>query len=264
MDDICNFIPQHYMCDNIEYFHFVYEASIARLDQPFIRPNFYAHLVFKGNGVLKTGGTEIKLTPGTLFFTFPYQSFEIDYTDDFTYLYISFNGRGVQELLDKFDISKENSIYHFSDELTEFWMNSIRRITPMNISTLTESVLLYTLSLIDETKKETTPNGDRFESILRYVDNNYADPTLTILKISDIFFYNKKYLSALFLKNTNVKFKEYLNNLRIQRALSLIKDGTLSVSEISGKCGFSDPLYFSKVFKKVTGCTPTEYRKKQD
>ena len=73
--------------------------------------------------------------------------------------------------------------------------------------------------------------------------------------------YNKKYLSALFVKNKNVKFKEYLNSLRINRALELIGDPDLSVSEISEKCGFSDPYYFSKVFKKITGLTPTEYRK---
>lgn len=258
MDDICKFIPPQSMREGIEYFHFVYEASIDRLDQPFIHPNYYAHLVFRGNGRLKTGNKNFELVPGTLFFTFPYQSFEIDCSDDFSYLYISFNGLGAEDLLKKFRIEMENCVFPSFDGLTDFWMSAIRRINPSNDATLTESVLLYTLSVIDCTQKT-----DKFESILQYIQNNYTDPTLTILKISDIFFYNKKYLSALFLKRTNVKFKEYLNTLRMQRALSLINDQTLSISELAEKCGFSDPLYFSKVFKKTTGHTPTEYRKKQ-
>ncbi|MBQ3123810.1 MAG: helix-turn-helix domain-containing protein [Clostridia bacterium] len=258
MDDICNFIPRHGVREGIEYFHFVYEANIKRLKQPFIRPNFYAHLVFRGNGVLKTNGKEQKLVPGTLFFTYPYQSFEIDCTDEFSYLYISFNGPGAEKLLEKFRISKNNCIFASFGNLTEFWMSAIRRINPSNADTLTESVLLYTLSFIDSTQK-----ADKFEAILEYIKNNYTDPTLTILKIADIFFYNKKYLSALFLKRTDVKFKEYINNLRMQRALSLINDRSLSIAELAQSCGFSDPLYFSKVFKKATGYTPTEYHNHQ-
>lgn len=264
MEDICNFLPSATTCNGVEYFHFVYEADINRLSQPFVYSKFYAHLVFRGKASLNFFDRKVEVVPGTLFFSFPYQSFELDGTDDFSYLYISFNGPDAPSLLENINITKENNIFPNFGHVTDFWMDSIRRINPSNANTLTESVLLYTLSFINGEQPAKDDSSDRFESILRYICNNFTDPSLTILKISDIFFYNKKYLSALFVKNKNVKFKEYLNSLRINRALELIGDPDLSVSEISEKCGFSDPYYFSKVFKKITGLTPTEYRKKQD
>ena len=263
MKDICNFLPSGVGGKSIEYFLFVSEADLKSLSQPFVHPNFYAHLVFRGSAKLKFFDRQIEITPGTLFFTFPYQSFELEGTDDFSYLYISFNGPDALSLLENINISKDNNVYYGFENMNEFWMSSIRRINQFNASTLTESVFLYTLSFIDGTKSVKEDTNDRFESILRYIDNNFTNPTLTLLKISDIFFYNKKYLSALFVKNKNVKFKEYLNTLRINRALEMIGDTDLSVTEISKKCGYADPLYFSKVFKKTTGVTPTEYRKSE-
>ena len=261
MKDICNFLPAGASNKSVEYFLFVYETDVKSLSQPFVYPKFYAHLVFRGKAKLKFFDRQVEITPGTLFFTFPYQSFELEGTDDFSYLYISFNGPDALSLLQNANVSKDNNVFCGFENMAEFWMSSIRRINPSNASTLTESVLLYTLSFIDGAESVKEDTHDRFESILRYIDNNFADPSLTLVKISDIFFYNKKYLSALFVKNKNVKFKEYLNTLRINRALELMGEVDLSIVELSQKCGYADPLYFSKVFKKITGFTPTEYRK---
>ena len=261
MEDICNFIPPKNSNVNIEYFHFVYEASYRKLRQPFKNSNFYAHLAFKGSGVLKTEGKEFVLIPGTLFFTFPNQTFQIEGNNDFTYLYISFNGAGASKLLENFNINKENCVFRDFAHLLNFWMSSIRRISPSNSNALTESVLLHTLSYINGTGEHNLKNTDRFESIIEYINNNFSDPKISIGKLADMFFYSKKYLSSLFIKKTDVKFTDYLNSVRIQHGIKLIKENSYSVSEIALKCGFSDPLYFSKVFKKITNKTPTEFIK---
>lgn len=261
MKTICNFIPPKNVAADIECFHFVYETNFRKLHQPFMHPNFYAHLAFVGSGILKTGNKEFALAPGTLFFTFPSQSFEIDGDDNFTYFYISFNGAGVDELLKNFNISNENCVFQGFEHLLNFWISSVRRITHSNANTLTESVLLHSLSYINTSEEYSLKDRDRFESIIEYINNNFTDPNISITKIADIFFYNKRYLSSLFTKRINVKFTDYLNNLRIQHAIKLIKDNSVSVSEIASKCGFSDPFYFTKVFKKFTDKTPTEFMK---
>ena len=76
----------------------------------------------------------------------------------------------------------------------------------------------------------------------------------------DVFFYTdtEKYLSYLFKKNMQIGFTQYVNNLRIQCALGLIGEGWQSVSEIAFASGYSDALYFSKVFRKKVGCTPSQ------
>lgn len=259
MEDICNFLPKKSGSGDIEFYHFVYESNFKKLRQPFFSTKYGAYLVFKGYGVLKTKSKEYPLNPGTMFFTFPGIAFELNGNTSFTYLYITFDGDGAKPLLDGFGISAENCIFEGMEQLSSFWMTSIRRVNSVNAITLTESVLLYSLSFMGNSEKAAPPSK-RFDNILIYINENFSDPTLSVKKVADLFFYSEKYLSSLFVKNTGVKFTEYLNDLRVSHATTL-SDKKLSISEISAKCGFSDPLYFSKVFKKITGKSPSEYTK---
>jgi beta-lactam-binding protein with PASTA domain len=66
---------------------------------------------------------------------------------------------------------------------------------------------------------------------------------------------------ALDFKNkTGVNFIDYLTNIRIERAKELLADSDVSIKEICSEVGYADPNYFSRIFKKVTGVTPTEYK----
>lgn len=262
MNDICNFIPPKDHYGNIVYYHFVYETGLKKLNQPFLFANYRLHLVAKGTGVLKTETEDYELKPGTLFFTFPYQSHEIEGSSNFAYLYITFSGAGITNLLDNLKIGADRSVYQDFDHLLEFWMTSIRRVTPANANVLTESVLMYSLSFINNTEqKGKSKHTDKFNYIIEYIDNNYTQPDISIKKIADIFFYSDKYFSSLFKKKMDVKFTDYVNSLRIQHSLKLIEEGITSISELASKCGYSDSFYFSKVFKKITGKSPTEYTK---
>ena len=69
------------------------------------------------------------------------------------------------------------------------------------------------------------------------------------------------YFSKLFKEETGTNFSDYLTDLRIQKATSLLKqDPERNIKEISIESGYSNPNYFSRIFKKVTGMTPTELR----
>ncbi len=260
MNDICNFIPSKIYESSINYYHFVYETNLRKFSQPFVRSNFYMCLVFRGSAVLKTDRSESHIKKGTLFFTFPEQIHYIEASKDFSYLYISFNGKGALPLLDNFNINPQNSVFENYDHLLEFWMSAIRRITAVNASTLTESTLMYTLSFIN-TQRTDTHTKDKFDAILDYISHNYTLKDISLKKIADIFFYNEKYLSALFTKKTGVKFTYYINNLRINYAINLIENGEQNISDLAGKCGYTDQFYFSKIFKKTVNKTPTEYIK---
>ncbi len=258
--DICKFLPADGRERNLRFLHFVYEASYKRLSQPFLNRNFRVHLAFKGNAVLKTEGRSYPISPGTLFFTWPDQIFSLEGDSLFTYLYISFFGQDAEPLLQRFRISPAQSVYPGMEHLLEFWMTSIRRITDLNAAALTESVVLYSLSFINNPELGAQKDADRFEKILGYIHRSYADPSLSITKVADMFFYSKKYLSALFVKNTGERFSEYLNQLRIRQA-QLLMQQELAVSEIAAKCGFSNPSYFSKVFKRIVGLSPVDYQR---
>lgn len=74
---------------------------------------------------------------------------------------------------------------------------------------------------------------------------------------------SQAYFSRLFKKVVKCGFQEYLNRQQIQQATSLLHKTSLSVSEISEKCGFSRQSYFTRKFKSHTGMTPSEFRKRK-
>ncbi len=78
------------------------------------------------------------------------------------------------------------------------------------------------------------------------------------------FSYSPKYVSAAFARLVNLSYSEYLRQLRMDHARRLFESGTLSVKEAASASGYSDALYFSKVFKKHFGCSPREYIKRFD
>ena len=67
--------------------------------------------------------------------------------------------------------------------------------------------------------------------------------------------------SALFKVSTGTTFVEYLNHIRIEKAKELLRTTDLRTYEIADRVGYTDPRYFTYVFKKLTGMTSSEYRK---
>ena len=264
MKDVCQFIP---VGDegNIVYYHFVYENGLRNLQQPFSHFHYRVILVAKGEGVLKTRGKEYLLTPGTLFFTFPYQLYEIRSEEKFAFLYISFEGKRAERLLERFAVSPERMFFPDFGHVYDFWMSAIQRIYPENASAVTESVFMHTLSFLTEREqaRELRPQPERFEAVLEYIEGNFADTQLSLGRVSDLFFYNEKYLSSLFAKRMEMKFTDYLNTLRIGRAKGLLAESEKPLAEIAKISGYADPFYFSKVFKRIVGETPSQYRKRK-
>ena len=76
--------------------------------------------------------------------------------------------------------------------------------------------------------------------------------------------YNPKYVSHIFKERMNLGYSEYLRTLRIKYAVSLIEHGIDSVKNVALLSGFTDPLYFSTVFKKITGVSPKDYKSRLD
>ena len=68
------------------------------------------------------------------------------------------------------------------------------------------------------------------------------------------------YFSKLFKEEVGENFIDYLTSVRIDRAKNALRDPALSVREVGAMSGYSDPNYFSRIFKKQTGMTPREYR----
>lgn len=92
-----------------------------------------------------------------------------------------------------------------------------------------------------------------------YIDENYAK-SITLEDVSREINVSPQYFSKLFKEETGKNFIDYLTGIRISAAKKLLSQGNLSIKEICYHIGYSDPNYFSRIFKKTVGVTPTEYK----
>ena len=100
--------------------------------------------------------------------------------------------------------------------------------------------LLY----IERSGSMLTPKQEQFVKCIVFNGMNYSDA----------------YFCKLFKQCFHVNFSTYLNEYRIEKARALMQNPRINIKDISIACGYSDPNYFTRVFKRLTGLTPTEYR----
>lgn len=102
---------------------------------------------------------------------------------------------------------------------------------------------------------------DKLRSVARYLDENYAkNPSLDDL--ADMFYISKYYLSREFKKEFGTTIIQYLLTKKITNAKELLRYSNHPIEKIAELCGIDDASYFNKVFKKMEGCTASEYRKR--
>jgi two-component system response regulator YesN len=93
-----------------------------------------------------------------------------------------------------------------------------------------------------------------------YIDQHYMDANRSLNEVAGQVNLSPSHFSSVFSQETGQTFKEHLTEVRIRRAKELLRSTTLRSSEISYQIGYSDPHYFSYVFRKHTGLSPKEYR----
>lgn len=101
---------------------------------------------------------------------------------------------------------------------------------------------------------------ERFLYICEYIDTHCTED-ITLDEIAKIAGFSKYHFTRLFKQFTNNTFYKYLNQKRIELALTFLADPNISVTEAAMQSGFANPSTFIRVFKAEKGCTPTEFRK---
>lgn len=96
-----------------------------------------------------------------------------------------------------------------------------------------------------------------------YIAEHYSE-NISLTDVAEAAGISSGYLSTLFTQYEKCGFVDYLNKVRIERACCYLEQKKLKNYEIAYKVGFRDEKYFSKVFKKITGMTPREYRNKNN
>lgn len=123
--------------------------------------------------------------------------------------------------------------------------------------------LCVTLSrLYQSCQRESDPELIRLAAAAAYVEQNFCED-ITVDQLARISGYSQRQFGRLFKDAYSTTPNQYIAQLRVEKARKLLGETTLSMGEIAWRCGFGDQNYFSRIFKKMTGVTPSQYRENQ-
>lgn len=160
------------------------------------------------------------------------------------------------------DVAKESNVYSFSEE------SHILKGETQIVEALERCFSYQELHqlLVMGTKeyfqliKDSAQEDSTINLIKDYVSRHYANEDLTVKEISEHVFLSVSYMCTYFKSQTDNTLNQYITDYRMKKALSLLKDPRIQISDIALKVGYKNSNYFTKSFKKYTGVTPSNYR----
>ena len=263
-NNICKFSEKGFGESDLFAFQFVFETMSERLGNDRTYAAFCCHLVTQGDARLCMETGEWNVQKGDIFFTFPDLKFTLKGSIGFQYLYISFVGNRVSDLLESIGITRRSPVCKGYSKLEDIWFGALLSSGSENLSFFAKGILYYTFAhfkhSVYRSSDESTQSEDVITLICDAIEKGFANSELSLDYLCGLYHYNSKYISRRFREVMKVNFSEYLTSCRIRHACMLLKESSLSIQEVAASVGYGNALYFSKVFKKIMLVTPSQYR----
>jgi AraC-like DNA-binding protein len=262
-----NFTKQH--------FFYIQEAGYLKSKKPHLSRRFglesYLFLiVLSGSGTVTYDGVSVTARPNDCFFLDCMKEYShiSSAGDPWELLWIHFYGPQVQGYYDYF---ARHNLWHFSTSFHNELVTSIQTILSLHENRTDDTDILasrevtniLTLISTEHPNEAAIPSAvsAKLAAITAYLDAHFAE-NITLDFLAEHFFISKYYLSREFKREFGTTIISYLLLRRITNAKELLRYGDSSIEEIAILCGISDASYFNKVFRKLEGCTASEYRRK--
>ena len=258
-----------------EHFFHVQEAGYLKSLRPHLSKrkglnSYLIMLVLSGSGVVTYNGVAVTACAQDCFF--------LDCANEYTHissendpwelLWIHFYGPQAEGYYTYFS---EHSDWHFRITKPNELITAIETILQLhenrneNTDILAANQITNILTLIatEASDKSAVPPtlGTKLQDIRIYLDNHYTEE-ISLDFLSELFFISKYYLSREFKREFGTTIIQYILLKKITYAKERLRYSDSSIEEIAHQCGIEDAIYFNKVFRKLEGCTASEYRKK--
>ncbi|GGG87636.1 AraC family transcriptional regulator [Paenibacillus radicis (ex Gao et al. 2016)] len=246
---------------------------------PGLRDLYIVHYVHSGKGQFSTGGETYKLTAGAGFLITPgtLVHYTADDTDPWSYSWIGFDGLHARAFLQRAGLSVSQPIFHANNgnDAENNWFEDAYRLLmdayQRESSDIWEQSVLYRyIAELVECSEARSPEPKRANSkevymsqAITYIENSYSQKT-TVQDIAQAVGLDSTYLSGLFKQQYGLSLQLFLLQFRMNRAVELLANPDLTVSDIARSVGYTDPFLFSKMFKKTIGIPPRAYREQLD
>ena len=184
-------------------------------------------------------------------------------------LWVHFSGTAVDEILQqcglhggKFRVASHDAVETIGARLVrEFVLLKGKTASGDSAEVTVNGLLMRFLATLTQPKKSLSAD-EPLISVLEYINRNYIRSDSMEMLASLCRLSTSRFLHR-FKELTGVSPNQYRISLRMERAKEYLADATLSVTEVANAVGFSDPLYFSRCFRRENGISPQEYRNRE-
>lgn len=234
---------------------------------PGVRTCYVLHYIIKGKGTFLRGDKSYKLSAGESFVIRPFDNvaYYPDAKEPWEYAWLDFNGERYTSLLNKLRYSRDNCITGAIEaEKIVPLFDIIKGINPSVQKNTARGVALAILGIYADTfeNREKSVENACFDSARLLIDNNFYKSDFDISVICASLGISRATLHRCFIKVCGISPGAYISKYRLDRAKEFLMRG-FSVKSAAFSCGFSDSLYFSKVFKREEGISPGRYRREK-
>ena len=232
-----------------------------------VRPYFLIHYVVSGKGVFYCGTNKYTVEKGQAFAIFPdtIVKYQADSVNPWHYMWLGFSGEEAKDILFKAGITQKNPVFTLKN--SEMAIELISSM-PTERSADIKNNLFFTAKLyefmsliMDVNNTDDKKENAYLTTATRYIKAYYFED-ITVDKIAAHVGISRKYLFAIFKNSLGVSPKDFILDYRIKKAKEFLLNENLSIGSVAYSVGYSDALNFSKIFKKKTGLSPSEYRQK--
>ncbi|OAS19048.1 response regulator [Paenibacillus oryzisoli] len=135
-------------------------------------------------------------------------------------------------------------------------------ITSMSSLTEIQNYMVDRILVVFDNIQSKNSIGQNVFMIMQVIQEHYHDDHLTINMLAQHLFLTPTYLCMIFKKKTGKTINQYITEVRIEKAKEFLKEERVKLLEISRKVGYQSPNHFTKIFKKMTGMNPSDYRER--
>ncbi|MBR5507961.1 MAG: helix-turn-helix domain-containing protein [Clostridia bacterium] len=228
---------------------------------------FEIEYIVDGDGEYTINDIKSPIEPGNIFFSTPTDFQKIKFSRRTHIINISFSG----EIIDK-ELLPDLTNPVISTDRDEYYYTILKNILTQTRNTHKHN-LLYISSMLNALLISLLQSGNvlrdthsgsvnpYFHKTMLYLGKHFAEP-ISLDNLAANVNISPQYLCKIFRKDTGITISQYINEMRLNHAKSLLKMSSLSINEICIKSGFNTSEHFTRAFKKRFGISPSQYRKK--
>ena len=232
-----------------------------------LREYYLIHYLKSGVVIFEENGRTHTVKSGDIFVIYPenitrYNNGAPDIPLEFCW--IGFVGDAAEVCLANMGITRENPVMTLNNtgfvENTEKIVKLFEKKKYPSEFMLNSYLLGCFYSIEKSAKIEKKEYTNYVDSVIAYIEDNYMKD-ISSTDIADFVKLNRSYLFKIFKKQTGISVSQYLIKHRIDKACEFFEEYNFTISQVAQMVGIEDVYYFSKLFKKVLGITPSEYKK---